>query len=1032
MGFDNPRTSWSEVAARLTGKHDGTSSSVDSRLNHPAVSVGPGGSDGLSRYEVSPPAHPGKRRSTVPWAELHVHSDFSFLDGASQPEQLVEAAVASGVEAMALTDHDGMQGVVQFARAAAEAGLPTVFGSELSLGLEERIPGQTDPDSTHLLVLACGVDGYRQLSSAITDANMRGEKNRPVFDLDDLAARNGDWAILTGCRKGHLRQALNDAEGGLSVLRQLTEMFGRDRVIVELSREGAPTDDERIAHLNELAARVKLPTVATNNVHYATRAQWRSAQVRASIRSRQPLDTLAGWLPPTAEQRIHSGEEMLRRLPREAVERAAAIAADCAFSLETAQPDLPEAPIPAGETEEAYLRKLVEEGGRHRYGTRSANPRAWEQLGRELNVIVSMGFCGYFLIVYDITDWARRHDIFCQGRGSAANSAVCYVLGITAVDAVRYELLFDRFLAPEREGYPDIDIDIESDRREEVIQYVYDHYGRDRAAQVANVITYRAKSAIRDVAHALGYAPGQQDAFSKNVHRWSSLPDPSETEVPTQVLGIADWLLETPRHLGIHSGGMILADRPIGEIVPIEKATMPNRTVVQWDKDDCAAMNLVKFDLLGLGMLTAVHEMVDLVAKHTGEQIDRATIPDEDPEVFAMLCRADAIGVFQVESRAQLATLPRLKPECFYDLAIEVALIRPGPIQGGAVHPYIKRKQGKEPTTFLHPLLKRSLAKTCGVPLFQEQLMQMAIDVGGFTGGDADALRRAMGSKRSKKKMEDLEARFMSGAAERGVEQPVAEQIFSQIAAFANYGFPESHAISFANLVYHSAWFKRYHHAAFTAGLLRAQPMGFYSPQSLVADARRHGVPILPVDINASQEKAELEEVDDGTLGIRLGLDSVRGLREEATALPAVRGKQQFISINDVAERSGVGKRALEGLANAGAFSTFGLDRRQALWIAGGVAGSGPAVLPGTAAVATAPTLPLMSQADVTLAELVSTGITADGYPTALLRTQLSERGYASSKDAIEAADGVNITVAAIVTHRQRPGTAGGITFLNL
>lgn len=1084
MGFSNPRTPWSKLARRLEGKDirsspadkqpagensageqpvdkhaDGSDAPAFSRPDRYQVSVGPGGSDGRSRYQESagagsaqgPNRGPGLLRKQVDWAELHVHSQFSFLDGASDPEELVAAGAAAGLSSLALTDHNGLYGAVRFAHAADEAGLDTVFGSELSIGLAEKIPGQTDPDATHLLVLARSVEGYHQLSQVITEANLRGEKNRPLFDLEELAAEDGDWMILTGCRKGPLRRALGDDDGGLSALRELTALFGPDRVAVELSRDGTPDDDERLRHLGDLAQRTGLPIIASNAVHFATRAEWKSAQVRASVRSRKPLDELAGWLPATASARIHTGEEMLARFPRQAVDNAVRIGQDCSFVLSSARPDLPKAPMPDETEGETYLRSLIAERGRTRYGSRAEHPRAWEQLDREMDMIAQLGFCGYFLIVFDITEFCRNMGIFCQGRGSAANSAVCYVLGITAVDAVKHGLLFDRFLSPDRKGYPDIDIDIESGRREEVIQYVYDHFGRDRAAQVANVITYRAKSAIRDAAFSLGYAPGQQDAFSKSSNRWSSLPDVEDSPVPAPVLKVAEDLLGSPRHLGIHSGGMILADRAIGEVVPIEKATMGHRTVVQWDKDDCAAMDLVKFDLLGLGMLTALHEMVGLVHRHTGVLIDRAEIDDDDEAVYEMLCRADAIGVFQVESRAQLATLPRLRPRTFYDLAVQVALIRPGPIQGGSVHPYIRRRQGLDEVEYLHPLLEKSLAKTCGVPLFQEQLMQMAIDVGGFTGADADRLRQAMGSRRSEKRMAELAEKFRTGARARGVDAETAEAIFATIAAFANYGFPESHAISFANLVYQSAWFKYHHHAAFTAGLLRSQPMGFYSPQSLIADARRHGVPLLPVDIRRSQAATDLERVAEagdgdtasagedkdttasaGELGIRLGLDTVAHVGSFAEVIVTERENAPFTSVADLAERTGIGKQALESLATAGALSGFDLDRRQALWLAGGVAGAHPGLLPGTASVDSAPSLPVMDAFDTTLAELFSTGITVDGYPTEMMRETLRARGYSSTADAAAAADGTRMTVAAIVTHRQRPATASGITFINL
>ncbi len=531
----------------------------------------------------------------------------------------------------------------------------------------------------------------------------------------------------------------------------------------------------------------------------------------------------------------------------------------------------------------SWLRVLAERGATRRYGPRPATPGgpedqpgAWAQIDHELDVIEQLGFPGYFLIVWDIVEFCRRADIFCQGRGSAANSAVCFALGITKADAVSLGLLFERFLSPERDGPPDIDIDIESDRREEVIQYVYGRYGREYAAQVANVITYRARSSVRDMARALGYATGQQDAWSKQVDAWSPLASvaggsQSDHEIPDAVLDLARQVEHFPRHLGIHSGGMVLCDRPVIEVCPVEWARMEDRTVLQWDKDDCAAVGLVKFDLLGLGMLSALHYAVDLIRDAHGVGIDLAEIPQED-EVYDMLCRADSIGVFQVESRAQMATLPRLKPRTFYDLVVEVALIRPGPIQGGSVHPYIRRRNGQEPVTYLHPLLEPSLAKTLGVPLFQEQLMQMAIDVAGFTPGEADQLRQAMGSKRSRERMERLRSRLYEGMAERGITAEVADQIFDKLAAFANFGFPESHSVSFAYLVYSSSWIKLHYPAAFCAALLNAQPMGFYSPHTLVQDARRHGVEVFTPDINRSGVKAVLEpgaDPDHPSLGSR-------------------------------------------------------------------------------------------------------------------------------------------------------------------
>ncbi len=517
-------------------------------------------------------------------------------------------------------------------------------------------------------------------------------------------------------------------------------------------------------------------------------------------------------------------------------------------------PKLPDFAMPDGHTDMTWLRELTMQGARVRYGPPESHRKAYDKLEYELGMIDQLHFPGYFLVVYDIVRFCREEDIYCQGRGSAANSAVCYALWITNVDAVANGLLFERFLAPERDGPPDIDVDIESDRREEVIQYVYRKYGREHTAQVANVISYRPRSAVRDMAKAFGFSAGQQDAWSKQIDRWGSVATVDMDDVPAQVVDFANEVQNFPRHLGIHSGGMVICDRPIIEVCPVEWGRMEGRTVLQWDKEDCAAVELVKFDLLGLGMLSALHYAYDMIES----DLDISSMRLDDPEVYAMLQRADSVGVFQVESRAQMATLPRLKPDCFYDLVVEVALIRPGPIQGGSVHPFIRRKNKKEKVTFPHPLMENALAKTLGVPLFQEQLMQLAIDVAGFDPAEADQLRRAMGSKRSVEKMEKMKGRLYSGMAERGITGELADDLFLKLSAFASYGFPESHAMSFAYLVYASSWLKRYHPAAFCAALLNAQPMGFYSPQSLVDDARRHGVEVRRPDINRSDAAATL------------------------------------------------------------------------------------------------------------------------------------------------------------------------------
>jgi error-prone DNA polymerase len=725
------------------------------------------------------------------------------------------------------------------------------------------------------------------------------------------------------------------------------------------------------------------------------------------------------------------------------VERTSEIARAAAFDLSLIAPRLPPYPCPNGLSEIQFLRQLTETGGRRRYGERplgahedlSLRARAWSTIDHELAVIAQLGFAGYFLVVWDIVQFCERNNILCQGRGSAANSAVCFSLGVTKADAVSLGLLFERFLSTERDGPPDIDLDIESDRREEVIQYVYERYGRMHAAQVANVITYRARSAVRDMARALGYSGADQDAFSRRFDSWSPIKSQHEVTVPDLVVDLAGRVQDAPRHLGIHSGGMVICDRPVSEVCPVEWATMPGRSVLQWDKDDCAAINLVKFDLLGLGMLSALHRATDLIAEFRGRHVDLAEIPQED-DVYAMLCRADSVGVFQVESRAQMATLPRLKPRRFYDLVVEVALIRPGPIQGGSVHPYIRRRNGLEPVTYLHPLLENSLGKTLGVPLFQEQLMQMAIDVAGFTPAQADELRQAMGSKRSRARMARLRERLYDGMAQRGIAGDIADEIYDKMAAFANYGFPESHSVSFAYLVYSSAWIKFHEPAIFCAALVNSQPMGFWSPHTLVQDARRHGVVVRTPDINASRAGAWLEPDprSTGGLAVRLGIGSVHGIGTQLAA--QIEAARPFVDTEDLVRRvPGMSVKQLEALATAGVFGeSFDVSRRDALWNAGAIIESSPDRLVGTASVST-PHLPGMQPIEEAVADLWATGVSPDGHPTTFLRASLRELGVLTTIELNELAarePGTRVLIAGVVTHRQRPTTAKGTTFIGL
>ncbi|MFC5063889.1 error-prone DNA polymerase [Actinomycetospora atypica] len=1087
MGWGNPAVSWSEMERILAGKPGRSRAATPGRgvrpgpevdgpgTLHPAdVTAGPapapparrratrdevhpgdgGDSPAWSRTRAPyrPPAGPRAAAATkVPYAELHAHSTYSFLDGASQPEELVEEAHRLGLESIALTDHDGMYGVVRFAEAARELDVRTVFGSELSLGLSGPQNGVADPEGEHLLVLARDPDGYRAISRAITEAAMHpdAEKGRPVHELERTAATLRDRVVvLTGCRKGHVRRAL-EAGGPAAAARaldRLVGLFGSESVAVELTDHGLPVDVERNDLLAELAARAGLPTVASTAAHYATPDRARVAAALGAVRARRSLDEAEGWLPPGTAH-LRSGAEMAARFARhpEAVTHAAVLGRECAFELALLAPELPPFDVPAGETEASWLRHLTDHGARGRYGGRADNPRAWEVIDHEMAIIEGQGFPGYFLIVADIVGFCERADIYCQGRGSAANSAVCFALGITHVDAVAADLLFERFLSPERDGYPDIDLDIESDRREEVIQYVYERYGRDRAAQVANVITYRPRSAVRDAARALGYAQGQQDAWSKLIDRWGPGADLGDQVpgMPRSVATLAEEIAGFPRHLGIHSGGMVICDRPVDQVVPVEWARMENRSVIQWDKDDAAAVGLVKFDLLGLGMLSVLHYASDHVAEHHGRRFRLHDLQPDDPEVFAMLARGDSVGVFQVESRAQMATLPRLKPRMFYDLVVEVALIRPGPIQGGSVHPYIRRRNKLEPVVFDHPLCEPALRKTLGVPLFQEQLMQLATDVAGFSAAEADELRRALSAKRSEERLERLRERFYAGMARNQITGELADRIFAKTKAFANFGFPESHSISFASLVYVSAWYKHYFPAAFCAALLQAQPMGFYSPQSLVADARRHGVVVHGPDVSLSRAEPGLEPdpTSEGEVAVRLGLASVRGLGDEVAArIVAARGDGAFTGPADLARRADLTTAHLEALATGGALGCFGLARREALWAAGAAA-AGTAVvragarhdrLPGSAVGLDAPPLPGMSAVELTIADVWATGLSPDDHPMSHLRAVLRARGAHSVAGVATVPEGERIEVGGVVTHRQRPATAGGTTFLNL
>lgn len=996
------------------------------------------------------------------YAELHCHSAYSFLDGASMPEELVEEAHRKGLESLFLTDHQGFGALMQLKEASEKYSFPVGVGTEVHIS-------ESPYADEHLVILAKSPRGYSLLSKALGEGFLASHKQDTyAYDLPTLASYSkGEWLILTGCSHGRIGQSLREKRGvwGLEQPRReltyLAELFGWENMLVELTDYGEVGGRDRCQALINLAHSEKIPAVVTGNVHYARYRDKPLGDILQSNRMRLPLEQAAPYLRAQGAY-LRSAEEMLAHFPyyQQGVSYAAEIGRAYSFDLSLVQGHLPDFPVPDGEDENSYLRRLVMERAPRYYSTPEENPQAWRQLEQELEVITSLGFAGYFLIIEAIVSFCSAQGIWCQGRGSAANSAVCYTLGITAVDAVRHKMLFERFLSSERIGPPDIDIDIEAKRREEVIQHVYERYGRLYAAQVANIITYRPRSAIRDAAFAYGYSPQEVESWVLKQKRG----DDGAASLPSQVRHSSEEMLKVPRHWGIHSGGMILCDRPIVEICPVQWAHMPGRSVIQWDKDDCAAAGLVKFDLLGLGILTALRLSFQALEREgvrdkAGNSYNLYSIPQEDPEVYDLLCAAETVGVFQVESRAQIATLPRLKPRCFYDIVIDVALIRPGPIQGHSVSPYLKRRNGQEEVTYLHPLLRPALEKTLGVPLFQEQLMRIAMDAAGFSPAQADRLRKAMGSKRSREQMRSLKEELYAGMKAKGIDEKSAKKIYEKLEGFAQFGFPESHAFSFAYLVYASAWLKVHHPEAFYMGLLNSQPMGFYSPRSLVSDAQRHGVQILPVDVTRSYAHARIEPHyttrtslglihASSTRGIRLGLESIRGLSRTAIAgiMRARSHRDEILALNDKAERlarfaalAGLTRHNLELLAQAGALASLGIARREGVWLAAATQnaqvhkgrdiqdplwdGAGPTPLP---------TLPAMNTEEEIRADLEITTATSAPHPMAYYRQRLSFEGILSARAAKNLAHGTKVRAAGIITHRQRPATAGGLTFLSL
>ena len=1040
------------------------------------------------------------------YAELHCHTNFSFLDGASHPEDLVTRAAELGYAALAVTDHDGFYGVSRFWQAAKATGLAAIYGVEI--GLEPHPEGPVDPvaaaeewdrrrharskgaqgrlrrgrsvrahgakptdlpETDHLVLLAGSPDGYRTLSHLITRAQLRGEKDHPIYTWEDLAATaaHSDVHALTGCWSGAMPKAAQrgDLAEALAEASRLRELFG-PRLHIELWHHGMPEDDPRNDLAWEVAQRLGLSTVATNQVHYGRREDAYLSEVLAAIGGRRTLAEADGFRPATDERYLKHPIEMERRFARYpgVVARAGELGRRLAFDLGLVAPKLPDFPMPGHFRDEMdYLRHLTWEGAREVYpgSDDGIDPAARRRLTHELDVIERLGFPGYFLVVKDLVDFARSQDILCQIRGSGADSAVCRCIGLTRVDPIRLHLPFERFLSEERGKPPDIDVDFEADRREEVIQYCYRRYGRERAAMVANVITYRARSVLRDVAKTFGFTQAQVDGLSKYVDtrdpaQLREMDTPLPEGMTAEMIYDICWRLDGfPRHLGIHSGGMVIADRPLWQVVPLEWGRMEGRTVIQWDKDDSAAVGIVKFDLLGLGMLNALHLTCDYIAEVHGVEIDLARLPQE-PALYESMTRSDTVGVFQIESRAQMATLPKMKPKTFYDLAVEVALIRPGPIQGQSVHPYLRRRNREEPVRYPHPSAEPILKKTLGVPIFQEQLMELARVCAGFDGSQADRLRQAMTHKRSEQAMGRLRDEVYAGMEAKGITGAAADEIWEKLQGFSSFGFPESHSVSFAYIVYMSAWLRFHYPAEYLAGLLNAQPMGFYSPNSLVQDAQRHGVVVLGPDVNASWHDCTIEaietdpddivsylgqswrrgrgHVDDPMrpgVAVRMGLRYVRNLGEgEITRIEAARALGgEFTSPEDLAFRTGLDVDALEGLAAAGALESIGLGRREGMWAAGALAEIDPERLPLSPGVE-APSLPGMGEEETHRADLWATGV-SPRHPMSFIRDRLD--GCLTTAEAVEMGRNLaRVKVAGVVTHRQRPGTAKGVYFLNL
>jgi error-prone DNA polymerase len=959
---------------------------------------------------------------TLPdYAELRCLSNFSFLRGASHPEELVERAKKLGYQALAMVDECSLAGVVRAHVAAKEHRLKLLIGSQFQV--------RCDAPFT-LIVLACNLNGYGNLCEFITGLRRASPKGSYRLTLDGI-----DATALADCVVVAVPDRNNDQDALDTVARWLLQHFtGRCWLGVEQLRR---VDDERCLHrLRQSSELTAVPLVAVGDVHMHVRSRKRLQDVLTATRIGKPLTECGFALEPSAEQRLRLRSTLGNLYPPGLLAETLAVAARCDFSLDELRYQYPSEVIPEGETPTSYLRRLTEDGARKRWP--QGIPGKWvKQIEHELELITDMKYEHYFLTVHDIVAFARGQKILCQGRGSAANSVVCYCLGITEVDPDRATVLFERFISRERNEPPDIDVDFEHERREEVIQYLYAKYGRERAALTAAVISYRPRSALRDVGKALGFEEGLLDALAKQSRWWNGREiaperlreaglDPDSLQV-RQLLDITADLMGFPRHLSQHTGGFVLTQMPLSRLVPIENATMKDRTVIEWDKDDLDALGLLKVDVLALGMLTALRKAMALISEKEGRTFTMQDATEGDTPTYDMICAADTVGVFQIESRAQMSMLPRLRPREYYDLVIEVALVRPGPIQGGAVHPYLNRRQGKVPVSYPGPELKAALGRTLGVPIFQEQCMQIAVLAAGFTPGEADGLRRAMAAWKRHGNLQKYEERLVKGMTDRGYTAEFAQSVYEQIKGFSSYGFPESHAASFALLVYVSAWIKCHYPAEFLVALLNSQPMGFYTPSQLVQDAKRHGVEVRPIDVLHSPWDSTIEGD-----GVRLGLHLVNGIRKDAAErIVQTRAQQPLRNAQDLARRANLDQLQMKHLAAADALAGLSGHRRQQVWDAAALQAP-PALLKGAPIEETPLALPEAPEGEAIVWDYAATGLTLRRHPLALLRAELAKRKLMSAEQLKDAPNGRLVRHCGIVTLRQQPGTASGVVFVTL